>query len=164
MARGAAPSRVRAMVLRQVGVMTIVGGVIGLLAAVWLGHLAQSLLFELKGWDPAVLIASVVTLTLVALGAGFIPAHSASQVDPLSALRYESSARGHDEPRPVKPRRGVSDSARRGWGPAATGKKMTALRFALRTLFKTPFVTIVAIVSLALGIGANAAIFSIFDQ
>src|SRR5262245_9998899 len=41
---------------------------------------------------------------------------------------------------------------------------MTALRFALRTLFKTPFVTIVAIVSLALGIGANAAIFSIFDQ
>src|SRR5690349_15490077 len=41
---------------------------------------------------------------------------------------------------------------------------MTALRFALRTLFKTPFVTIVAIVSLALGIGANAAIFSLFDQ
>src|SRR5262245_21938844 len=38
------------------------------------------------------------------------------------------------------------------------------MRFALRTLFKTPFVTIVAIVSLALGIGANAAIFSLFDQ
>jgi len=41
---------------------------------------------------------------------------------------------------------------------------MTNLRFALRTLFKTPFVTIVAIVSLALGIGANAAIFSLFHQ
>src|SRR2546428_8342021 len=41
---------------------------------------------------------------------------------------------------------------------------MTSLKFALRTLFKTPFVTIVAIVSLALGIGANAAIFSLFDQ
>src|SRR5262245_43201358 len=41
---------------------------------------------------------------------------------------------------------------------------MTPLKFALRTLFKTPFVTIVAIVSLALGIGANAAIFSLFDQ
>ena len=35
---------------------------------------------------------------------------------------------------------------------------MPNLKFALRTLFKTPFVTIVAIVSLALGIGANAAI------
>ena len=41
---------------------------------------------------------------------------------------------------------------------------MSNLRLALRTLFKTPFVTIVAIVSLALGIGANAAIFSLFDQ
>src|SRR5262245_10114963 len=41
---------------------------------------------------------------------------------------------------------------------------MTGLKFALRTLFKTPFVTVVAIISLALGIGANAAIFSLFDQ
>jgi hypothetical protein len=41
---------------------------------------------------------------------------------------------------------------------------MLNVKFALRTLFKTPFVTIVAIVSLALGIGANAAIFSLFDQ
>ena len=41
---------------------------------------------------------------------------------------------------------------------------MANLKFAFRTLFKTPFVTIVAIVSLALGIGANAAIFSIFNE
>ena len=38
------------------------------------------------------------------------------------------------------------------------------VRFALRTLFKTPFVTSVAILSLALGIGANTAIYSVFDQ
>ncbi|MBV6522450.1 MAG: hypothetical protein MNPFHGCM_02598 [Gemmatimonadaceae bacterium] len=41
---------------------------------------------------------------------------------------------------------------------------MRVFRYALRTLFSTPFVTIVAIVSLALGIGANAAIYSLFDQ
>ncbi len=41
---------------------------------------------------------------------------------------------------------------------------MLNLKFALRTLFKTPFVTSVAIISLALGIGANAAIFSLFNQ
>ena len=41
---------------------------------------------------------------------------------------------------------------------------MPNLRLALRTLFKTPFVTLVAILSLALGIGANSAIFSLFDQ
>ena len=39
-----------------------------------------------------------------------------------------------------------------------------SLRIALRTLFKAPFVTGVAVLSLALGLGANSAIFSMFDQ
>jgi putative ABC transport system permease protein len=89
MALGAAPGRVRIMVLRQVALMTAVGAVLGLGAAVGLGRLAESLLFELKGWDPVVLSASAVVLTIVALGAGFIPAHRASQVEPMRALRYE---------------------------------------------------------------------------
>ncbi len=41
---------------------------------------------------------------------------------------------------------------------------MRHLRFALRNLLKTPVVSIVAILSLALGIGANTAIFSLFEQ
>ena len=41
---------------------------------------------------------------------------------------------------------------------------MRDLKHALRTLLRTPFVTGVAVLSLALGIGANAAIFSLFDQ
>ena len=41
---------------------------------------------------------------------------------------------------------------------------MGTLKLAFRTLFKTPFVTAIAIISLALGIGANAAIYSIFEQ
>jgi ABC-type antimicrobial peptide transport system permease subunit len=89
MALGAAPSRVRRMVLRQVGVMTLVGGGIGLAAAVGLGRLAQSLLFEMRGWDPPVLAFAAAALTLVSLGAGLIPAHRAAKVDPMTALRYE---------------------------------------------------------------------------
>ena len=41
---------------------------------------------------------------------------------------------------------------------------MSNLKLALRRLAKTPFVSLVAILSLALGIGANAAIFSLFNQ
>ena len=41
---------------------------------------------------------------------------------------------------------------------------MRTLKHAIRTLFRTPFVTAVAVLSLALGIGANAAIYSMFDQ
>ncbi len=41
---------------------------------------------------------------------------------------------------------------------------MAHFRLALRSLVKSPLVSTVAILSLALGIGANAAIFSIFEQ
>src|SRR5688572_19622266 len=41
---------------------------------------------------------------------------------------------------------------------------MRNLKLAFRTLLKTPFVTTVAALSLALGIGANAAIYSLFDE
>jgi hypothetical protein len=41
---------------------------------------------------------------------------------------------------------------------------MSQLRFALRSLLKTPIVTGVAVISVALGVGANVAIFSIFNQ
>lgn len=89
MALGAAPGRVRRMVLRQVALMTVIGGVIGLLAGVWAGRGAGALLYEMKGHDPVVMVVSAVLLTLVALGAGLIPAHRASRVDPMRALRYE---------------------------------------------------------------------------
>jgi predicted permease len=89
MALGADEGRVRGMVLKQVGVMTLIGGVIGLAAAFGLGRAAGSLLFELKGHDPIVFAVAAAVLTLVALGAGYIPARRASRVAPMQALRYE---------------------------------------------------------------------------
>jgi predicted permease len=89
MALGADPARVRGMVLRQVGWMTLVGGLVGLVLAAGAGRAAESLLFELKGWDPVVMVASASVLVIVALTAGYIPALRASRVDPMRALRYE---------------------------------------------------------------------------
>ena len=62
---------------------------IGLTAAVWVGSVAKSLLFRMQGYDATVLAGAVMSLAVVALGAGLIPAHRASQVDPMTALRYE---------------------------------------------------------------------------
>jgi ABC-type antimicrobial peptide transport system permease subunit len=89
MALGAAPGRVRAMVLRQVGIMTVIGGAIGLVAAVWAGRAAKAILYQMESHDPIVLATSIVVLSTVALVAGFIPALRASRVDPMLALRYE---------------------------------------------------------------------------
>ena len=89
MALGADSARVQVMVLRQVGVMVLIGGTVGLIAAYGLGRAAASLLYELKSFDPAVFALAVLTLGLVAVCAGWLPARKASKVDPIKALRYE---------------------------------------------------------------------------
>ena len=89
MALGADARRVRGMVIRQVGRMALAGGVLGVGAALALGKAAGSLLFGLKGTDPAVMLVSAAVLGAVALGAGYLPALRASKVQPMQALRYE---------------------------------------------------------------------------
>ncbi len=89
MALGADRLRLSRMILWQMGKMALVGGVIGLGAALGLGTAARSQLFELEGHDPGVLIVATLLLALVALSAGLLPAIRASRVDPMRALRYE---------------------------------------------------------------------------
>ncbi len=89
MALGASGRSVQQMVLKQVGWMTLWGGLIGLAAAIAIGQTATSLLFELKGYDPLVMAASIAVLTGVAFGAGYFPALRASRIDPMQALRHE---------------------------------------------------------------------------
>jgi predicted permease len=89
MALGAGASQVRALVLRQVGTMVLIGGVIGLVGAFALSKAATSMLFEMTGADPVVMLGAVALLALVALAAGYVPARRATRVDPMQALRYE---------------------------------------------------------------------------
>ena len=89
MALGADAGKVQRLVLRQVGVMTLIGGTIGIAAALAIAHGAQSLLYELQGSDPVVIAGAAAVLAVVAFAAGFLPALRASRVDPMQALRYE---------------------------------------------------------------------------
>jgi predicted permease len=89
MALGAGQARVRKMVLGQMTRMLAVGGVLGIVLAAALGRAAQSLLFGIEGSDPLVITGVVTLLSTIALAAALIPAHRASRVDPMDALRYE---------------------------------------------------------------------------
>jgi predicted permease len=89
MALGADAGRVRSMILGRVGWMTLVGASVGVIAAALVGTAASSQLYQLKGYDPAVLVTSTALLALVAFGAGLIPAMRASRVNPMTALRND---------------------------------------------------------------------------
>jgi predicted permease len=89
LALGATRSKVRSMVLRQVGLMTLIGAVVGIVSAWNLARWGSSMLFKVESYEPLVFWPSTILLALVAIAAGFLPARRASKVDPMTALRYE---------------------------------------------------------------------------
>jgi predicted permease len=89
LALGAAPTSLRLMVLKQVGWMAAIGIGIGVVAALALGRVAETLLFGLSARDPAVLAGAAAVLAAVVLAASYVPTRRASTIAPMEALRHE---------------------------------------------------------------------------
>ena len=89
LALGAAPVRLRTMVLKQVGTIAMIGAAIGLAAALALGRVAESLLYRLSGHDPVVIGTALAVLAAVVLAGSWWPARRASRIAPTEALRHE---------------------------------------------------------------------------
>jgi macrolide transport system ATP-binding/permease protein len=89
MALGAERATVTAMIMRGAAMQAALGLAIGLPVALLCVRFVQAQLYEVKGVDAAVLVASVLTLALAASMAGFIPARRAASIDPARALRNE---------------------------------------------------------------------------
>jgi ABC-type antimicrobial peptide transport system permease subunit len=89
MALGAQRGNVLQMVLLQ-GVRLIVPGVAaGIIAAIVAASLMRSMLFGVHAWDPGIFVLVTALLAVVTLAASYIPARTATKVDPMVALRYE---------------------------------------------------------------------------
>ena len=89
MALGAEAGTVVWLVMKEVLLLLGIGLAVGLPAALGLGRFVAAQLYGVKPHDPWSAALTIVVLTLVASAAGFIPAHRASRIDPILALRYE---------------------------------------------------------------------------
>jgi predicted permease len=89
MALGASAGSVRSAILKQTLKLGLIGMAIGIVASVLLANLLESLLYGVHTADMATFVAMLVTITLVALVAGYFPARRASMIDPIIALRSE---------------------------------------------------------------------------
>ena len=89
MAIGASAADVQRLILRQgLGVVTL-GVVAGLVIALGASRLVQSLLFVTSARDALTFILVPSILILAAIAACWLPAHRATRIDPVIALRHE---------------------------------------------------------------------------
>jgi ABC-type antimicrobial peptide transport system permease subunit len=89
MALGANAGHVRRLVVRDVLLMIGIGGLVGVASAAAAGKVIESVLYQMKPWDPYVYGAAAGIVGAIALLAAYIPARRATTVDPMIALRYE---------------------------------------------------------------------------
>ena len=89
LALGAQPASVIWLVMREVLLLLAIGLAIGIPAAIGAGRYISAELYGIEANDPFIAVSTTVLLAAVSAAAGLIPAHRASRIDPILALRYE---------------------------------------------------------------------------
>ncbi len=86
-ALGLRPSRVVAQVVRRGGVLVLIGGVLGTVAAIVLARLLSAFLYGVSAVDPLSLAGATLALLAVGVAAALVPAWRASRLDPSAVFR-----------------------------------------------------------------------------
>lgn len=89
LALGASPAHVVRMMVREGAIVAVAGVVGGLLGALALTRVLQSVLYGVSSTDGLTFVAATVFVVIVALVATWVPARRAARVDPRSALAAE---------------------------------------------------------------------------
>ena len=88
-ALGAQPSSILRLVMSDTFAMLTGGIIVGVVLSLATMQLLQKMLFGLSPHDATTMLIAIGVLAVVGLLAGFLPAHRATRVDPMVALRYE---------------------------------------------------------------------------
>ena len=89
MALGATRAGVLRLIIGQGVGLAFAGIAIGVVAAFGLTRILSALLFGTDAHDPLIFASVAGLLAAVAMTAAFIPAHRASRIEPVQALRYD---------------------------------------------------------------------------
>jgi putative ABC transport system permease protein len=89
MSLGATRADVLLLVVRQGMWLALAGSVTGIAGALLLSRLMRKLLYGVQPTDPATFLVVATGLGLVAMLACYIPAHRATRIDPVAALRCD---------------------------------------------------------------------------
>jgi len=89
MALGSEPRGVVALMVRGGMRLVLIGGAVGLTAALLVSRGLSRFLFGVSALDPLTFAAGILVLLVTGALAAYVPARRASQADPVSALRAE---------------------------------------------------------------------------
>lgn len=89
LALGATPGNLLNLVMRRGLKLTLAGLLLGVFASILLGRALESLLFEVRAFDPVTFVAVSAVVGLAAILSSYLPGRDASLTEPATALRQE---------------------------------------------------------------------------
>jgi ABC-type antimicrobial peptide transport system permease subunit len=88
-ALGAGQPNIVWLVLREASLLLAIGLSIGTALALAMGRTAVAMLFGLRPTDAGTFVMALAVLSIVAMGAAFLPAFRAARINPMACLRNE---------------------------------------------------------------------------
>ena len=88
-ALGAQRGQIFGLIIRHGLMLSALGIVIGLAAALCMGRLLTSFLYDVTSTDPLTIVSVSLFIAAIALGASLLPARRAASINPVEALRTE---------------------------------------------------------------------------
>jgi predicted permease len=89
MSLGASPGHVQRMILKEGGLLVVLGLTLGVVGSLAMSRLIQGLLFNVEPHDPATMLSVAVLMAAIGVAACWLPALRASRIDPSEAVRAQ---------------------------------------------------------------------------